>query len=75
MTCNLLSNSELTKRLGTSFYNIGLYTNGGILLHPGKLVRAMIDTLPDNVELYENSALLKWKKNKDVISCHFKMEI
>ena len=66
--CNLLSNSELTKRLGTSFYNIGLYTNGGILLHPGKLVRAMIDTLPDNVELYENSALLKWKKNKDVIS-------
>ena len=69
--CNLLSNSELTKRLGTSFYNIGLYTNGGILLHPGKLVRAMIDTLPDNVELYENSALLKWKKNKDVISCLF----
>jgi len=69
--CNLLSNSELTKRLGTSFYNIGLYTNGGILLHPGKLVRAMIDTLPDNVELYENSTLLKWKKNKDVISCHF----
>ena len=70
--CNLLFNSELTKRLGTSFYNIGLYTNGGILLHPGKLVRAMIDTLPDNVELYENSTLLKWKKNKDVISCHFK---
>ena len=70
--CNLLSNRELTKRLGTSFYNIGLHTNGGILLHPGKLVRAMIDTLPDNVELYENSTLLKWKKNKDVISCHFK---
>ena len=69
--CNLLSNSELTKRLGTSFYNIGLYTNGGILLYPCKLFISMIDTLLDDVDLYENSALLKWKKNKDVISCLF----
>ena len=70
--CNLLSNKELTKSLGTSFYNIGLHTNGGILLHPGKLVRAMIDALPDNVELFENSTLLKWEKNNDSISCNFK---
>ena len=69
---NLLSNSELTKRLGTSFYNIGLHTKGGILLHPGKLVRAMIDTLPENVQLFENSTLLKWKKHNDTISCNFK---
>ena len=59
---NLLFNKDLTKRLGTNFYNIALYTKGGILLHPGKLVRAMIDTLPENVELYENSLLLNWKK-------------
>ena len=50
------------KKLGTSFYNIGLYTKGGILLHPGKLVRAMIDTLPKNVKLFENSSLINWKK-------------
>tara|TARA_B100001121_G_scaffold269452_1_gene254035 strand:- start:769 stop:2073 length:1305 start_codon:yes stop_codon:yes gene_type:complete len=68
----LLGNNELKKRLGTSFYNIGLFTKGGILLHPGKLVRAMIDTLPNNVELYENSSLINWKKDKDNISCHFK---
>ena len=59
---NLLSNKELKKRLGTNFYNIALHTKGGILLHPGKLVRAMIDTLPENVNLYENSSLLDWKK-------------
>ena len=70
--CNLLSNSELTRRLGTSFYNIGLHTKGDILLHPGKLVRAMIDTLPVNVQLFENSTLLKWKKNNDKIFCNFK---
>ena len=56
---NLLDKTELSKKLGTSFYNIGLYTKGGILLHPGKLVRAMIDTLPSNVQLFENSPLIK----------------
>ena len=69
---NLLSNNELSKRLGTNFYNIALHTKGGILLHPGKLVRAMIDVLPNNVYLYENSSLLNWNKNDDVITCNFK---
>jgi glycine/D-amino acid oxidase-like deaminating enzyme len=71
-THNLLSNNELSKRLGTNFYNVALYTNGGVLLHPGKLVRAMIDVLPKNVCLYENSSLLSWSKTKDIISCKFK---
>ena len=69
---NLLSNKELKKRLGTNFYNIALHTKGGILLHPGKLVRAMIDTLPENVNLYENSSLLDWKKKNDAVICKFK---
>ncbi len=67
----ILNNVELTNRLGTSFYNTGLYTKGGILLHPGKLVRAMIDTLPNNVELYENTLLTQWYKEKDFINCEF----
>ena len=69
---NLLSSEELKERLGTNFYNIALHTKGGILLHPGKLVRAMIDTLPDNVNLYENSSLLNWNKINDTITCNFK---
>ena len=69
---NLLSNNDLKKRLGTNFYNIALHTKGGILLHPGKLVRAMIDTLPENVNLYENSSLLNWKKVNDTVICNFK---
>ncbi|WP_440927577.1 NAD(P)/FAD-dependent oxidoreductase [Candidatus Pelagibacter sp.] len=68
---NLLSSKELRRRLGTNFYNIALYTKGGILLHPGKLVRAMIDTLPENVNLYENSLLLDWKKKNDAVICKF----
>ena len=69
---NLFDNKELSKRLGTSFYNIALYTQGGVLLHPGKLVRAMLDALPNNVQLLENSSLTKWGKNNDIISCYFK---
>ena len=69
---DLFYKEELKKKLGTNFYNVALYTKGGVLLHPGKLIRAMIDALPNNVELYENSSLLEWKKNKDVIFCKFK---
>ena len=69
---NLLSNNELSKRLGTNFYDVALHTKGGILLHPGKLVRAMVDVLPKNVSLFENSSLLSWNKTKDIISCEFK---
>ena len=68
----ILFTKNLSKKLGTSFYNVALYTKGGILLHPGKLVRAMIDTLPENVILYENSPLLNWKKNNGIINCNFK---
>ena len=65
---DILNNDQLTNRLGTNFYNVGLYTKGGILLHPGKLVRAMVDTLPKNVDLYENSSLLEWSRAKDFIN-------
>ena len=31
----------------------------------------MIGTLPDNVELYENTELLNWKKVTNNIECQF----
>ena len=68
---NILEKDDLSKRLGTNFYNLALYTKGGILLHPGKLVRAMVDALPNNVELLENTQLNEWIKNKDTILCKF----
>lgn len=68
----ILYKEDLKKKLGTSFYKIGVYTSGGILLNPGKLIRAMIDTLPDNVDLFENTHLDKWEPNRDKINCKFK---
>jgi glycine/D-amino acid oxidase-like deaminating enzyme len=69
---SLLFNDKLRNKLGTNFYNVALYTKGGILLHPGKLVRAMINTLANNIELFENSLLLDWTTKKDKIICQFK---
>ena len=67
----ILYKEELIKRLGTSFYNVAVYTNGGILLNPGKLVRSMVDTLPENIYLFENTQLLGWKKNNGNVLCQF----
>jgi len=69
---SLFNKDELNDKLGTSFYNLALYTKGGVLLHPGKLVRAMLNILPNNVELYEKSQLLEWKKILDTVYCRFK---
>ncbi len=71
----IIFNQELFNRLGTSFYKIALYTKGGILLHPGKLVRSMIDVLPKNVELFENSPLINWSKSRNIIKCIFEKGI
>jgi glycine/D-amino acid oxidase-like deaminating enzyme len=68
---NFIFGNELKKKLGTNFYDLALYTKGGVLLHPGKLVRAMIDILPVNVQLFENSSLLDWKQKNDIIFCNF----
>jgi len=67
----ILLKDELKKKLGTSFYNIGIYTNGGILVNPAKLARSMVDTLPKNVDLYENTQLLKWRQSNNKIMCQF----
>ena len=69
---HILEEEKLKKKLGTNFYKVAVYTEGGILLHPAKLVRAMVNALPNNVQLFENSSLMEWSKNKDKIVSIFK---
>ncbi len=67
----IIYKDQLKKKLGTNFYNIALYTKGGILLHPAKLVRSMINSLPNNVKLLENSFLSNWENNDNKVTCIF----
>lgn len=44
--------------LGTDFYGAAVRTPGTALMQPAALVRGLADTLPANVTLHENSAVL-----------------
>ncbi|MFC7065814.1 NAD(P)/FAD-dependent oxidoreductase [Brucella rhizosphaerae] len=54
-----LEGDALAKRLGTSHFKAAVFTYGTSLLNPAALVRGLADNLPDNVTLYENSAVIK----------------
>ena len=58
----IIEGEELLQRLGSSYYRMGLWTEGGVTLQPAKLVRGMVEKLPQQVELYENSPVINWRK-------------
>ena len=49
----LLGPDEMEQRIGTRYYRLGLFTEGGYLLDPAALIRGLADCLPDNVHLHE----------------------
>jgi glycine/D-amino acid oxidase-like deaminating enzyme len=55
ISSTLIEQEDLTQRLGTNFYRMAVHTQGGVMLQPAKLARAMITALPSNVTLFENS--------------------
>ncbi len=56
----LLESKALSQRLGTSFYRMAVHTEGGVLLQPAKLALSMVETLPSNVTLYEQTPVTDW---------------
>ena len=58
----ILEGEELQRRLGSSYYRLGLWTEGGVMLQPAMLARGMLEKLPQQVELYENSPVINWQK-------------
>jgi len=60
----LFKNEALADCLGTDFYKLAVKVQGGAMIQPAKLARGLVDALPENVELYENSAVLSISKDK-----------
>jgi len=54
-----LEEDKITERLGTNLYQKAVHVKEGALLQPAALVRGLADNLPSNVELYENSPVLR----------------
>ncbi|PCI03900.1 MAG: FAD-dependent oxidoreductase [Hyphomicrobiales bacterium] len=48
----------LNEKLGTRHYHSGIHVPGGVLLQPAALVQGLADSLPKNVTLCEQSAVL-----------------
>ncbi|MCJ0882284.1 FAD-binding oxidoreductase [Vibrio sp. CCB-PB317] len=57
-----VNGSELAKVLGTNYYSRAIYTPGGYLMQPAALVRGLGESLPENVEVLENSPIRKLSK-------------
>ena len=57
-----LNRDELEARLGTGYYRVGLYSPHCYLVQPAALIRGLAGLRPDNVELFENSAVLSLER-------------
>ena len=55
----LLEGNDLSDKLGTDFYKIAAKTESCILLQPAAFARGLVNALPENVTLYENSVVKK----------------
>ncbi|MFM0202510.1 FAD-binding oxidoreductase [Paraburkholderia fungorum] len=54
----LLGGNVLSQRLGSTFYQAAIWCGGGNgLLQPAKYAKGLLDSLPGNVSLYENTAI------------------
>ena len=54
-----LDQPALQERLGTGVYKKGVHVPVGALMQPAALVYGLVDSLPENVTIYENSPVLK----------------
>ncbi|TNF86657.1 MAG: FAD-dependent oxidoreductase [Gammaproteobacteria bacterium] len=59
-----LDRATLQALLGTEYYRTGTLIGDGALVQPAALVHGLADTLPNNVSLHENSAVLEIDEGK-----------
>lgn len=56
----------LQERLGIDCYRMGLYSPGTYLMNPAALTRGLAASLPENVDLYENSPIVELQFQPEV---------
>lgn len=65
LPCEILNQRALAERIGTSFYQRGLYSPHCYLVQPAALIRGLVALLPANVRLFENSPALSITRDAD----------
>lgn len=54
----ILDKEALYRKLGTRFYNKGIYTPSSILVNPASLIVGLANNLPDNVTMYNHTPVM-----------------
>lgn len=56
---------DLKNLIGTGYYSAAIYTPGTVLMQPAALMRGMVDTLPENVTVSENTPVVTMEKSNN----------
>lgn len=59
----LLNRDQLETRIGTPYYECGLFTPEGYLVQPAALIRGLADALPVNIQLFEHSPVRELERS------------
>jgi len=60
---SVLSRDNIRERIGSDYYRFGLYISDTYLLQPAALIRGLADALPDAVELYESTPVVRLERD------------
>lgn len=59
----VLGRKDIEERTGSNYYRYGVYLNDTYLLQPAALIRGLVDSMPDNIVLYENTPVKSISRN------------
>ncbi|MEM8942735.1 MAG: FAD-binding oxidoreductase [Pseudomonadota bacterium] len=65
LTYRRLDHRDLERELGTRFYSAGLFSQDCYLAQPAALIRSLVASLPESIDVYENSPLLGFNRVKN----------
>lgn len=58
---HLYDAAECRRRFGTDFYRSGLHAPHSVLVNPAQLVIGLAETMPDNVQVFEDSMVVDYE--------------
>lgn len=62
-----MEHDELTRRLGTRYYNKALFNAGTVLINPADVLRGIFSTLPDTVHVFEKTPVLRIENGSEPV--------
>jgi len=69
----LMDEGDLRDSLGTAHYKMGVCSKGGALVQPAALAKGLADSLPAQVEIFENSPVLEMKHEGNGVTLRLAM--